>query len=113
MATNFEQLKLKIEADPSLAEKLFELESPEEAQSFLKAEGLEFTLEELGAFANEVNKLSETGELSDEALEGVAGGVAVTTVAAVGTIAATTDSMTGGHARRAISRAVRRVFRGW
>ncbi|SHJ99581.1 Nif11-like leader peptide family RiPP precursor [Desulforamulus aeronauticus] len=117
MATNFEQLKAKIDADPSLAEKLFELESPEEAQSFLKGEGLEFTLEELATFANEVNKLSETGELSDEALEGVAGGSATATAAAVATLASVTDDMTGGHVRRAISSGVRsvarRVFRGW
>ncbi len=117
MATNFDQLKSKIEADPSLAGKLFELESPEEAQSFLKGEGLEFTLEELSAFADEVNKLSEAGELSDEALEGVAGGVAVATAAAVATLASVTDDMTGGHVRSAISsgfRSVaRRVFRGW
>ena len=113
MATNFDQLKSKIEADPSLAGKLFELESPEEAQSFLKGEGLEFTLEELNAFADEVNRLSESGELSDEALEGVAGGVATATVAAAATLFSIGDDMTGGHVRRAISRGVRRIFRGW
>lgn len=118
MATNFEQLKLKMEADPSFVEKLFALESPEEAQSFLKGEGMEFTLEELTAFAEKVNQLSESGELSDEALEGVAGGVEpVTTAAAVATLFSVGDEMTGGHARRAISsgvrRVARRIFRGW
>lgn len=119
MATNFELLQAKLEADRAFAEKLIELESAEEAQSFLKGEGMDFTLEELSSFADAVNKYGENeGELSDEALEGVAGGsISLATVAAVATIASVTDDMTGGHARRSISsgvrRVARRIFRGW
>ncbi len=119
MATNFELLQAKLESDPAFAARLIELESAEEAQSFLKAEGMDFTMEELSSFAEAVNKYGENdGELSDEALEGVAGGsVSLATVAAVATIASVTDDMTGGHARRNITSGVRsvarRIFRGW
>lgn len=119
MATNFELLQTKLENDPALAAKLFELETAEDAQSFLKAEGLDFTVEELSSFAEAVNQYGEgEGELSDEALDGVAGGsVSLATIAAVATIASVSDEMTGGHARRSISsgvrRVARRVFRGW
>ncbi len=118
MATSFELLQAKLEADPAFGKKLVELETAEEAQSFLKAEGLEFTVEELKSFAEAVNKYGDSdGELSEEALEGVAGGVALATVAATATIVSVTDDMTGGHVRRTVSsgvrRAARRVFRGW
>lgn len=115
MATNFELLQAKLEADPVFAEKLIELETADDAQSLLKAEGLEFTVEELSSFADAVNRYGESeGELSDEALDGVAGGsVSLATVAAVATLASVTDQMSGGHARRGISGTVRRIFRGW
>ncbi len=118
MATNFELLQAKLEADPAFGKKLIELETAEEAQRILKAEGMEFTVEELNSFAEAVNKYGDSeGELSDEALEGVAGGVALATVAAAATLFSIGDSMTGGHVRRAVSsgvrRAARRIFRGW
>ncbi|HBQ86813.1 MAG TPA: Nif11-like leader peptide family natural product precursor [Syntrophomonas sp.] len=86
MEEKFAQLQAKIEADQSLAEKLFNLETAEEVQGFLKTEGLEFSLEEINSLRDALVKLAqkgENGELSDEALGDVAGGVAVTTACAV------------------------------
>lgn len=81
------QLQAKIEADASLAEKLFTLETPEEVQSLLKEEGLDFSLDEIlvlkNALVKQLAKGSEGGELSDDDLEDVAGGIAVTTVAGI------------------------------
>jgi predicted ribosomally synthesized peptide with nif11-like leader len=72
------QLKDKVEADQSLGEKLFALETPEEVQSFLQAEGLEFTIDEIMTLREALVKAlekKENGELSDEDLEEVAGGL--------------------------------------
>lgn len=71
------QLQAKIEANKGLAEKLFSLETPEEVQSFLKTQGLEFSLEEIDTIKNALVKAatkSAGGELTDDDLEDVAGG---------------------------------------
>ena len=71
------QLQAKLEADSSLGEKLFGLETPEEVQSFLKEQGLAFSLEEIDTLKKSLVKAAakhESGELSDEDLEDVAGG---------------------------------------
>lgn len=77
MEQKLNQLQAKIDADQSFVEKLFSLERPEEVQSLLQAEGIEFSLEEIEVLKNSVVKSLEKGELSDEALEEVAGGVQI------------------------------------
>jgi predicted ribosomally synthesized peptide with nif11-like leader len=80
MEERLTQLQAKLEGDPALGEKLFALETPEEVQSFLKAEGLEFTIEEIMTLREALVKAlekKENGELSDEDLEEVAGGFIV------------------------------------
>lgn len=75
------QLQAKLEADQSLAEKLFALETPGEVQSFLKEQGLEFSLDEINTLKDALVKAAakpKSGELSDEDLEDVAGGSAGT-----------------------------------
>jgi predicted ribosomally synthesized peptide with nif11-like leader len=74
MEERLNQLQAKLESDESWAEKLFSLESAEEVQSFLKEEGLEFNVEEINAFRDQLLKVVQKGELSDEDLEDVAGG---------------------------------------
>ncbi|MDD4803470.1 MAG: hypothetical protein PHF24_11140, partial [Syntrophomonas sp.] len=65
------------EAEGSLGEKLFSLETPEEVQSLLKGQGIDFTLDEISVLREAIVKTvekGESGELSEEVLEGVAGG---------------------------------------
>ncbi|MFZ7101729.1 MAG: Nif11-like leader peptide family RiPP precursor [Peptococcaceae bacterium] len=81
MEEKFSKLQAKLETDKGLAEKLFTLETPQEVQSTLKEEGLEFTLEEIDMLGNALVKslsVAEDGELTDEALEDVAGGFVIT-----------------------------------
>ncbi|MFM6129592.1 MAG: Nif11-like leader peptide family RiPP precursor [Sphaerospermopsis kisseleviana] len=62
---------------PELASKLQTADSPEVVVGLGAVEGLEFTTEEAEAFREQLIKLqdeSENGELSEEALEAVAGG---------------------------------------
>lgn len=82
MEQKIAQLQEKIVADPSLVEKLFAIETPEEVQSLLKEQGIEFTLEEIVALRDAIVKAAEkgeSGELSEENLDGVAGGLSVIT----------------------------------
>lgn len=74
MEEKLAQLLTKIETDQDLGEKLLSLETVEEVQSFLQEEGMDLTFEELGALKDFFIKVVENDELSDEALEGVAGG---------------------------------------
>ncbi|MEN1761403.1 MULTISPECIES: Nif11-like leader peptide family RiPP precursor [Anoxynatronum] len=70
-------LQQKLEADEQLAEKLFQLETPEEVQVFLKENDVEMTIEEINAAREALITSitpSETGELSEENLDRVAGG---------------------------------------
>ena len=80
------QLKAKFEADSSFAEKIFALENANEVQDFLKAQGIDFSLEEIEEIKDGFVKIAEKadGELSDEALEEVAGG----SITAAGVMAA-------------------------
>ena len=75
------QLQAKLEADQSFGAKLFSQETPEAVQSFLKVEGLDFSLEEIDAVRTALVKVLEKGdgELTDADLEDVAGGIVVTT----------------------------------
>ncbi len=78
MEENLAQLQAKFEADGGFAERLFSVETPEEVQSLLKEQGLEFSLEEIDtlrdALLKSLGKVGENGELSDEYLADVAGG---------------------------------------
>ncbi len=76
-------LQGKFEANPSLGEKLFSLETAEEVQSYLRGLELEFSLEEINELRDVLVKAlekSQNGELSDEDLEEVAGGLIVTLI---------------------------------
>lgn len=80
------QLQAKLEADKGLVEKLFGLETPEEVQSLLKEQELDFNLEEINSFKDAITKAvqkRESGNLSDEDLEDVAGGIIVPIAIAV------------------------------
>ena len=75
MEQKLNQLRAKIDSNQNFVEKLFSLETPEEVQSFLKQEGMEFSLEEIDVLRKAAVKSLEKGELSEEDLEKVAGGV--------------------------------------
>lgn len=71
-------LKDKFEADPALVEKLISLDTPEDVQKLLKEQGLEFSLEEISAMKDAIAMVIEkgqSGEITDDALENVAGGI--------------------------------------
>jgi len=67
----FGKLVDMLNADEQLAEKLMSQETPEEAQALLKEIGFQFSAAEI----LELRDAFLASELSDEALEGVAGGV--------------------------------------
>ena len=91
MQEKINQLNKKFEADQAFVENLFNLESAQEVQGFLKNQGLDFTLEEIDAFKNALIKTTQKDELSDDDLAEVAGGFVLTT----GMIA-TTAAVIGG-----------------
>lgn len=75
MERKLAQLKVKLEADNSLKDKLFVMENAEEIQSLLKEQQLDFSLEEINSIRNVLVKAiekGENGELSEAALEEVA-----------------------------------------
>jgi predicted ribosomally synthesized peptide with nif11-like leader len=85
MEERLQQLKEKAEADSSLGEKLLSQDTPEAVQSLLKAEGLEFSLEEIMTLRDALVKYVEKrqgGELSDADLEEVAGGMSIPLIVA-------------------------------
>lgn len=103
MQKRLDLLKTKIEADPKVGENLFSLDSPEAVQGFLKEQGIEFSLEEINEIKEslvKVLKLKENGELTDEALEDVAGGCAVTICLIAGTLI---GGLAGGLAGGAVA----------
>ncbi len=87
------QLQAKLEADSNIGTKLLGFETQEEVQSFLKEQGIEFTLEEISTLKNALVKTEQKGELTDEDLEEVAGGIVVTT-----SVLATTFGVLGATA---------------
>lgn len=77
MQERLNQLQEKFKED-AFVEKLFSMETPENVQSLLHEEGLEFTLEEIAQLRDalvQALEKGENGELSDESLDGVAGGI--------------------------------------
>jgi predicted ribosomally synthesized peptide with nif11-like leader len=91
MEQKLAQLQAKIEADKSLAEKLLSQENPQDVQSLLKEQGLDFSIEEIDMLRQALVRALEKNagdELSDEDLENVAGGFAITAIVAlIGAIA--------------------------
>lgn len=73
MNEKFLKLTEKLNADEQLVESLFSKETPEEAQALLKDQGFEFTIVEIMELREEITEMA----LSDEELEGVAGGAEV------------------------------------
>lgn len=90
------QLQAKLEADESWAEKLFGLETADEVQSFLKEEGLEFSVDEINLFRDQLLKIVQKGELSDEDLEDVAGGSISGAIAATCAVISCVHTVSGG-----------------
>lgn len=86
MEKKLELLKTKMEADNKIADDLLKLDTPEEVQSYLKEKGVDFSIDEIKQLKEMLVKflqLSENDELTDEALEDVAGGFVFATFAAV------------------------------
>lgn len=81
-----------LNADAERAQKLAEL-TPEAALTHVNADGNDFTIEEMREFAQEIQSLalaqSNQGELDENALCDVAGGVGLAAAAAKGAIAVT------------------------
>ncbi|MDD5952918.1 MAG: Nif11-like leader peptide family RiPP precursor [Oscillospiraceae bacterium] len=69
---SFQQFYSEIMSNPEMKDKFFSLK-PEEAEAFAKDHGCDASLEEMEAYMNAQQPY--TGELSDDALEQVAGGV--------------------------------------
>ena len=108
MEERLTRLQAKLEADPGLGEELFSLETAEEVRSFLGGLELEFSIEEINMIRDVLVKVlekSNDGELSDEDLEEVAGGIlaALTLLVlsvlglTVGSTAAATHAATWGQ----------------
>jgi predicted ribosomally synthesized peptide with nif11-like leader len=79
MKEKLEQLMKKLDGNNELIKKLFAQETPEGAQAVLKENGFDFTTDEIKHVGKLIIQAQEnTGEeLSDDALENVAGGGAI------------------------------------
>lgn len=100
MEQKYTQLQAKMEENQNFTEKLFNLDSPEEVQNFLKQEGLDFTLEDINDLRNAIIAAApkgEGGELSDDQLEGVAGGWVIAAIGATASAANFTHNVTRGR----------------
>ena len=100
MEQKLAQLQAKIEADKGLGKKLFGLENPQDVQSLLKEQGLDFSFEEINMLKEALVKAlekSRNGELSDADLEEVAGG-SITVMAIVAIIGAIAGAVTAAGA---------------
>ena len=68
-----------LNADEDRAKKLVEME-PAAAAEALKAEGYDFTADELAEFGDILSKANQSGELDADQLDEVAGGIGFVTV---------------------------------
>ena len=87
-----DKMKAFLEAaaqDPALAEALEKAETPEAVIALAKEKGFEITAEDLAS-------VPETGELSDDELDGVAGGMILNPLTALGGLAALLFRRFGG-----------------
>lgn len=86
---NYEKKFDEAFADQAFAEKVLAMTEPEDVQKAFAEKGIELTLEDVKAIGK---KLSETadGELNEDALEDVAGGVitGITVAAVIGCVVA-------------------------
>lgn len=94
-----EALSNFLTADAERAKELLSME-PADALVAINAEGYDFTIEELSEFGAEVRRVSALeGEISEENLEQVAGGVAaVITIAFIGTVCFAVGQRIGKYA---------------
>lgn len=76
------QKMMELLKDEETAKKVF-TDSVEETQKNLEVHGLYFSVDELVDFAAKGQELSEGGELSEEALDDVSGGIAALCAAAL------------------------------
>ncbi|MBO6159500.1 MAG: hypothetical protein J6P72_09640 [Firmicutes bacterium] len=86
---NMERLNQLLE-DKAFVEKMMSLDTKEEVKEIFNANGVDFTMEDVEDMAKELERVSEAGdEISEDALEDVAGGFAITLagVVAAGKIA--------------------------
>ena len=80
-----EELKAKMEEavkDEAFMNQLAEAENAEEAQKLFESKGISLSLEEVKALASQLK--SASGELSDDALENVSGGLATPVLVIIG-----------------------------
>jgi len=91
---NDEQIK-ELFSDEVFVNSLFELDEPEDVQKALAAKGLNLSLEEISVIRNSLQN-ENTDELSEDELESVSGGVAVTAV--VGAIIIAVSAVAGAGA---------------
>lgn len=97
-------MQIKLEADQSLGEKLLRLETIEDIQNLLIEQELEFSLEEIEILRNciaQAMEMTKDGELSEEALDSVAGGTHLAVFVDPNT-GATTFSVSSGMIRKPI-----------
>ena len=71
-----EELIREVFSDETYVKNLFKSESWEAAQASLKEKGIDLSVEEIKNIVNKA-KAAEEGELSDDELENVAGGIEV------------------------------------
>lgn len=76
---NEQQIK-EIFSDEAFVNSILEMETPQDVQKALSEKGLDLSLEEINTIKNTLINNDNEGELSEDDLENVAGGVAVTTV---------------------------------
>ena len=71
-----EELLKEVLSDEAFAKSLIEMETPEDVQTALKEKGVDLSIEDIKAIQN-ILVNQEDGELSEDDLENVAGGVDV------------------------------------
>lgn len=69
--------------DKEFVVKMMSQETPEDVQTLFRENGVDFTLEEVKEFGRELERLASTGgELNEEMLDAVSGGVVITAATA-------------------------------
>ena len=96
-----EQKVKEVFSDEAFVKELVELDTPEEVQARLKEKGVDVSVEEIEQIAKALQSQAE-GELDEDALEDVAGGIIFTTLvlSSIGIAAAITGTVKSGKGRR-------------
>ncbi len=98
-------------AKEGFVEKLLACEEPEQVQALFSAEGIELTLDQVKQIGAGLNaSLAEGDELDEDALDSVAGGVAISAI--VGGIITGIEVIAKVPWRR-VGRAIKNFFRRW